>query len=220
MDWEYLSGKLYRDTKIIAAGPAATGIFVMAISWSIEHETDGVIPLRVLNTFGATLRSRNILVAESLLRIDGKVCTILNYLKYQKSKSHFDRLRSDRSDSGQKGGIASAQAKAQARSQANSKQIYSKSKSKETEYVQDERGGGIANKVETQPPFGKAKNKEAERQVRAHLAVAMRIHSSLSAERKRLKPNARDLVPTYDSLHGIAGRLDSGRTEEECMAVI
>lgn len=55
--------------------------------------------------------------------------------------------------------------------------------------------------------------------VERHRDVALRIFAALDAARRRLKPRAH-LQPSYDALAGIAGRLEAGKTEAQCLHVV
>jgi hypothetical protein len=55
--------------------------------------------------------------------------------------------------------------------------------------------------------------------VNKHREAALRVFTELNAARRRIKPRA-NLAPSYDSLVGIAGRLEAGKTEQQCLHVI
>ena len=68
--------------------------------------------------------------------------------------------------------------------------------------------------------LGKPENTKQRKTVDQHLADASRVLEALSAARQRVMPSARPMRPTYTSLAGIAGRLEAGKTVDECMTVI
>lgn len=52
MAWGKVDDKLHDHAKAHAAGKAAMGVWVMALSWSADNLTDGFVPRRVLGRWG------------------------------------------------------------------------------------------------------------------------------------------------------------------------
>lgn len=68
--------------------------------------------------------------------------------------------------------------------------------------------------------LGDPDNKKQKKNVDQFLGEALEILAALNAARSRLRSTSRGIRPTYSSLGGIAARLASGRTLEECLYVV
>jgi hypothetical protein len=70
------------------------------------------------------------------------------------------------------------------------------------------------------PELGAPQNARQRQIVERWLTDSLSIFAELSAARRRVDEKLHELRPSYESLAGIASRLDAGKTVEECRYVI
>lgn len=68
--------------------------------------------------------------------------------------------------------------------------------------------------------LGKPENDKQESVVRRHEEQARQVLQALNEARQRLSPKKTGIRPTFTSLAGIAGRLEAGKSLEECLEVV
>lgn len=61
--WFKVDDKLHDHPKVIAAGKAAMGVWVLAGAWASDNLTDGFVPARVLGRWGTTGDARRLVEA-------------------------------------------------------------------------------------------------------------------------------------------------------------
>jgi hypothetical protein len=87
-----------------------------------------------------------------------------------------------------------------------------------------EEGSGEVAPAAPSPPagldLGEPENAKQKKMVDKHVTTALEILTQLNAARSRVRPSSRAIRPMYSSLGGIAARLASGRTLEECLLVV
>lgn len=130
MGWVRLDDRLCLDAKIVAAGNAAVGAWIRALSWAAQQRTDGFVPAGVAVQFGsakeleAVTRSglwRSVIEGDTHVvtgrrdpsgrrRLDNVVIVapgpgylIENYVKYNPSKAEGERLSEARREAGELG---------------------------------------------------------------------------------------------------------------------
>lgn len=118
MPWVKLDDNFFSHPKVVAAGTEAVGLYVMALTYSAHHLTDGHVPLGwVREKAGSKMRK---LVAALLAAPPGfdhalweeheAGWVIHDYLEYNPPREHVERERADlsakRSDAGKKGAEA------------------------------------------------------------------------------------------------------------------
>lgn len=124
MAWIKVESSVARNRKFLAAGPAASWLWLCGLAYCQEGLTDGFIPYEALTLLGPkganNLKSK--LVAAGLWdEVDGG-WHVHNYLNHNKSAVDVERIRVERRLAGAVGGTASGEARRQQSAEANSKQ--------------------------------------------------------------------------------------------------
>jgi hypothetical protein len=84
MPWFRLEESFYFHPKVMAAGNAATGLWVRCATWSAQHLTDGRIPVATVRTMGSRAEMNACSRAGLWVQVDDEVI-IPNWLEYQPS---------------------------------------------------------------------------------------------------------------------------------------
>ena len=70
------------------------------------------------------------------------------------------------------------------------------------------------------PDLGKPDSEVQRKAVDRHRDASLRVLGALNDARRRVNPRARGIAPSYAALGGIAGRLEAGKTEADCLHII
>lgn len=128
MPWVKVDTRFPTHEKVLDIGPVAEALWLRALCYAGDHQTDGFVPAgfvrRMGDLDGPTEAAK--LVAVGLWDEAEGGWTIHDYLSWQSSKAHMDDVSSKRAEAGRRGGLKRAEAAAQ----ANAKQIASKQRSK------------------------------------------------------------------------------------------
>jgi hypothetical protein len=145
MTWVRLEDTFPEHPKVLAAGDAATMVFIRGLCYSARYLTDGFVPLAAARTLG-TARQVTTLVAIHLWdQADGGY-RIHDYLRYNPTRAQVEAKRTDLSEkraaAGRLGGRATFNredgakqnaSKAESKTQANEKQNESPGRGKQNE---------------------------------------------------------------------------------------
>mgnify|MGYP000656188717 CR=1 FL=1 len=80
--------------------------------------------------------------------------------------------------------------------------------------------GKLRSEPFVHPELGKPNNAKQRKVVERHLAACRHVIDAVNAGRKRVNGQCRGISASYTSLAEIAGRLDSGKTVEDCLHVV
>lgn len=72
MSWAKVDDRLYSHPKWLRTPPAARGLWVSAMSWSMDQQTDGRVPLEALRVLGGRRADAEALVASGLWETAGE----------------------------------------------------------------------------------------------------------------------------------------------------
>lgn len=223
-------------------GNEAFGALVRMGAWANDHLTDGHIP-RETALLIASEEIVQKLVKLNSLELNDDDFLIHDYHDYNPTAAEVLAARREISDkrtkSGKAGGIASGIARRRLASAENeatkqtAKQTTSKNEAKrspvpvppvfslslESDVSSCSRSSDACAYVNA-PELGEPDNEKQQRIVDKHLTTALLVLDGLNAARLRLRPSSRVIRPSYTSLGGIAARLASGRTLEDCLHVV
>ena len=92
MAWFRLEDNFHQHPKVLAAGNAATGLWVRCGTWSSSYSTDGFIPLNIVRTMGRRSEIERALDARLWVPTDEGVL-MPDYLDYNPSRGDVERRR-------------------------------------------------------------------------------------------------------------------------------
>jgi len=92
MVWFRVDDSFYDHPKVLAAGNAATGLWVRCGAWSSAKGTDGLIPLEVVRTMGRPREIDATITSRLWVRTDGGLL-MPDFLDYNPSKADTDHRR-------------------------------------------------------------------------------------------------------------------------------
>lgn len=99
MEWCKLYGRYFNDAAIVAVGEDGEVLFVRALAWAADNDTEGFVPTWQLERFGLKRADKRAakLVAEELWTVGDGGWQITNYAKWQaEAKSIEKRRKADR----------------------------------------------------------------------------------------------------------------------------
>lgn len=92
MAWFRIDDGFYNHPKVLAAGNAATGLWVRCGAWSSAYGTDGLIPPEVVRTMGSRREIDSVIAVRLWLPTDEGML-MPDFLDYNPSKADSDRRR-------------------------------------------------------------------------------------------------------------------------------
>lgn len=126
MAWVKLDDKVWSHPKFGALSGDAVRLWMFALCWCNQHETDGSIPRVTVRVLGGTSDAAAELCASGLWHETENGWQIHDYLDHQPSRDDLARKREAKAESGRLGGINSGKT----RGSATSKQSLQKPRSK------------------------------------------------------------------------------------------
>lgn len=114
MDWVKLLTDLEGHPKVLAAGNAATGVYVRSLAYCGKYETDGCVPKEWAEQAVAREGQQDLpgrLVDQGLWEESEAGYQIRDFTEVNRSKEQMNELRETRSIAGEKGGKANGKAK-------------------------------------------------------------------------------------------------------------
>lgn len=126
MAWVKLDDKLWSHPKFGALSGDAVRLWMFALCWCNQHETDGGIPRVTVRVLGGAPDAAAELCDAGLWHETDNGWQIHNYLDHQPSREELVRKRKAKAEAGRSGGLRSGKS----RSQAPQKQVLKPRRSK------------------------------------------------------------------------------------------
>lgn len=103
MAWGKVDDKLWGSPKWISTPPRARGLWVTALSWSMDQLTDGNVPTHALPILGATRADARALVNAGLWETTTDGWRFHDWLDYQPDSASVRAARDAKSTGGKQG---------------------------------------------------------------------------------------------------------------------
>lgn len=104
MSWVKIDDKAWAHPKLTGLSGNATRLWLFALCWCNQQETDGEIPKSVLRLLGGSAKDVTELTGAGLWHVTAAGWAIHDYLEYQPSAAQMRDERSKRSEAGRLGG--------------------------------------------------------------------------------------------------------------------
>jgi hypothetical protein len=108
MSWAKVDDRLYSHPKVLRAGRAAMGLWVVSLSYTCGHDTGGFIPAEMVSMWSAQ-DSAEELVAVGLWERSGKGYKFHDFYDWNYTEEQRQAIAKVRAESGRKGGLAKAE---------------------------------------------------------------------------------------------------------------
>jgi hypothetical protein len=103
MTWGKVDDKLWGHPKWMATPAPARGLWISALSWCMDQDSDGIVPRHVLPFLGSTPRHANALVTSGLWEATDGGWQFHDWLEYQPDAASVKAKREAESDGGKRG---------------------------------------------------------------------------------------------------------------------
>lgn len=206
MSWVRLDDKFHSNAKVLAAGNAATGLYVRCCAWSADNGTDGTIPRVVAKSFGTAREIANLISVRMWVE-DGDNYRIPDFLDFNFSRAEQEERRAKRAAAGSKGGRKSAERRSN--EQANAQALATGSL--DACYVQDEANANPVPEPVPEPVASQVTTPPTDFPATGRLGAIADAYSAIAFQRAKNVGNevtwrkaARDRIITDEELHRLA----------------